>query len=199
MEEREPDDEQSGTDFSSDDDFADKTYSPPKKVAKLSKKKKQPKKKKDIEFEDKKKVAIAVGAYKNLYDVSDPGYMDKQLEKTCWKKVAETTGLDFNTCVSHWQSLKRSARYHAQPKSIPSKSGASSSELKKKYRDEWQFAEAMSFYTPPSLKKQESLVSIVNTTSNKEREESVSMDDSMEDSNDTMLTETTNVESVYVS
>lgn len=50
----------------------------------------------------------------------------------------------------------------ARPARIPFKSGAATNELDgdddKKYKDEWQFAEVMNFFTPPALKKHEKLI-----------------------------------------
>lgn len=122
-------------------------------------------KKKDLEFEVKSKVAAEVAKFQNLFETSHAKYSDKQLESASWKKVAESVGLTTEVCKKHWESLKRSARYYAREEKIPSKSGAGADEVVKKYKDQWIFADAMQFYTPPSLKKAEQLVSITNMTS----------------------------------
>lgn len=169
-------------------------YKTPKKTSKSGK---GASKKKDAEFDAKKSVAIEIAKYKNLYEIEDPKYYDKVLEATCWKKVAKNTGLSKEMCVKHWSSLKRSAKYHVRETKLPYKSGASADDeaVQKKYKEDWPFAEVMAFYTPPSLKKQEKLVSLYNrpSTSKASETENFTMDES---SVDTVISETT--ESVYV-
>lgn len=120
-------------------------------------------KKREIQFEDKKNVAIEVGRYKNLHDTSDPNYMNKIVENASWKKVSEATGLSVEICIEYWNSLKRSAKYHARPPRIPYVSGAEGGEVPNKYKDDWQYANYMAFYTPPSLKNNEPHMSVCNT------------------------------------
>lgn len=108
-------------------------------------------------------MAVEVGLYKNLFDTSDPEYMNKIIEAATWKKVSEATGLSVEVCIDYWTSLKRSARYYARPQRIPYKSGAEGGVVEKKYRDEWPLADYMAFYTPPALKDNEKHVSICNT------------------------------------
>lgn len=130
---------------------------------------KKPQLKKDLEFEDKRKVAVAVSKYGHLYDVRHPKFYDKRLENAAWKAVSDSVKLPVNDCIKHWTSLKRSANYFARPTRIPFKSGAGANELdEKKYKDEWKYAEVMSFYTPPALKQPETLISVCNTTASNE-------------------------------
>lgn len=60
--------------------------------------------------------------------------------------------------------IKRSARYHALEGKLPSKSGASAEEVLKMtvYKEKWLLKDAMSFYTPPGLRKKSNLTSITN-------------------------------------
>lgn len=138
--------------------------SPPKK---RNKRNVTTNKKKDSEFEAKKKVALQVKKFKNLYDSSDKKHFDKNLESTCWKKVSKETGLDVKTCMHQWESLKRSAKYYAREIKLPYKSGASADDpdVQKKYKDEWKYAEIMEFYTPPSIKKAAPVLSVYNRPS----------------------------------
>lgn len=149
------------TDYEPSDEEMEET--PTKK----SKPSKATQKKKEAEFEAKKNVAVEVEKYKNLYQIEHPKYYDKTLETSCWKKVAKSAGFDRATCEKHWESLKRSARYHSRDTKMPYKSGASADDdaVQKKYKDDWAFADVMAFYTPPSLKKQEKLVSVYNRAS----------------------------------
>lgn len=128
---------------------------------------KKPEKKKNLEFEDKRNVAIAVSKHANLYDVANPKYSDKRAENAAWRDVSESANLPIEDCIKHWISLKRSANYYVRPKKILFKSGAGADELDnddtKKYKDDWQYADAMSFFTPPALKQHEKLISVCNT------------------------------------
>lgn len=140
---------------------------------------------------------MEVAKYKNLYDISHAEYSDKRLEATAWKKVSENTGLDIATCTKHWASLKRSANYHIKPQRIPFKSGAGANdkEVEQKYRDDCEFFDIISFYTPPSLKKPESLVSFLNQPG-----KSTDQDFLVEETTtSTMVSENSaNIESVYL-
>lgn len=122
-------------------------------------------KKRDAEFEKKKIVALEVSKYPNLFDISHQKYSDKTVETISWKKVSEATGFFVDDCCKLWNSLKRSARYYARVPKIPCKSGAAgaSTSIEKKYRDEWMHADCMAFYTPPSLKEPEKMITICNT------------------------------------
>lgn len=123
--------------------------------------------KKEKEFDIKKRVALEVSKYKNLFDVSHPKYMDKNLEMACWEKVAKEIGKSIDEAISYWSSLKRSARYYCQVPKIPFKSGAAADEIPSKYKGDWSLADVMSFYTPPALKNVEGMVSILNTSTEK--------------------------------
>lgn len=155
----------------------------------------------------KKNVALEVAKYKNLFDDADPAYCDKKLEKVAWKKVAEQTDLNVDTCKDLWSSLKRSAKYYAKTPRDPFKSGAGAGDEKvqKKYKDKWQFADVMSFYTPPALRNTGSHVSIHNlpATSSKKDSSNIDLNDSASDADSvsTANTASTTLDggSVYVS
>lgn len=123
-------------------------------------------KKKDIQFQEKKKVALAVSKHANIYDIKNDGYADRQREVASWKKIAEETGIDVDTCITHWKSLKSSAKYFTKQPKIQSKSGAAAGDVndQEKFKSQWQFKDVMAFYTPPSLRTG-SLLSIVNNAS----------------------------------
>lgn len=195
-----------------DDEYTDKSYIPSKDDEKMmqreeideagpsaAKKHKPTKKplKKNITFEEKKNVAMQISKHNNLFDITNAGYSDKRLEKATWKKISDEVGLNVEKCMQHWESLKRSAKYHARPTRDPFKSGAAadSEEVQRKYKDEWQFADVMSFYTPPALKKSVSLVSICNSasTSSKKGNSDVDMNDT------SAIDDLSEIESVYVS
>lgn len=152
-----------------------------------------------------KKVAAEVSKYKYLYEVDHPKFMDRQMQSSAWKKVSEVVGINIDTCKSHWESLKRRACYHGKETKVPYKSGASSTddEVQKKHKKGWEFAEVMSFYTPPSLKEKDELVSVLNkpsTSFESETEVGNATMISNEDSSSTMLTELSESnESIYVS
>lgn len=168
-----------------------------------SKKRKTSKKplKRDIVFEEKKKVASEVAKYKHLFDITNAQYSDRALQKTTRKKVSEQVGLPSDKCIKHWESLKSSASYHAKPTRDPYKSGAAadSEEVQKKYKEEWQFADIMSFYTPPALKKAEKLVSIWNQpgASSSKASSDIDMNESL--SSAALTDDLDETESVYVS
>lgn len=75
--------------------------------------------------------------------------------------------MDVKACIAYWESLKRSAKYYAREIKFPYKSGASAYDpaVKKKYKDEWSFAEVIHFYTPPSLRKPAPVMSVYNCPS----------------------------------
>lgn len=179
-------------------DFDEETERPSKRRKKQTAKTKPKKLKKHEEFEEKKNVALEVAKYKNLFDVADPGYCDKALEKAAWKKVAEQTDLSVQTCKDHWVSLKRSASYFAKPPREPYKTGAAADdeEVQQKYKDKWQFADIMSFYTPPVLKTAESLVSIQNLPGSSSNKDVSDIDSA---SNASTTSTTCDARSVYVS
>lgn len=131
-----------------------------------SKKTKTTLKKKEIEFEEKRRVAEEVSKHMNIYDICNASYSDKQLESATWRKIAESTGLDIDVCKRHWNSLRHSANYYASEKKIPYKSGADADDpiLEEKYRSDWQYKDTMSFYTPPKKRSASSTVSITNTS-----------------------------------
>lgn len=207
------------TEGSVDDEDNDKTYKPSqleikiameteaedielfsKSKAKGSKRKVT--RKKDQEFEIKEKVATEVAKYRNLFEVSDPKYADKQLESATWKKVSEVVGVDVDTTIKHWNSHKRSARYYARESKIPSKSGAAADEMdwRRIYKEDWQFGEVMSFYTPPALKPSEPLVSILNPIPSTSKSGTDVDSDILENATTaSVFTESTDLESVYVS
>lgn len=120
-----------------------------------------------------------------------------------WLKVSKDTGINIDKCINLWESLKRSSRHYANVPKLPYKSGASTSQIPKPYREDWQFANLMSFYIPPSLKNNEPLVSISNANIGKETaisENNLSVDESTSDTGHTDITEVTDLnESVYVS
>lgn len=124
---------------------------------------KKPPKKKELQFDIKTKLATAISKHPNLFDVNNPKYSDSRAENASWNDVSKSIDLSIADCMKHWASLKRSASYFARPARIPFKSGAAANELDdddgKKYKDEWEFAEVMNFYTPPALKKHEKLIS----------------------------------------
>lgn len=211
-----------------DDEFGDKSYAPTRadekiekndqqdeidfneesersaKKRKKQKSKSQPKSKKlkkNEEFEEKKNVALEVAKYNDLFDVADPGYCDKALEKATWKKVAELTDLSVETCKDHWVSLKRSANYYVNEPREPYKSGAAADdeEVQKKYKDKWQFADIMSFYTPPVLKASGSLVSICNLPGSSSKKDISDIDSISNASTAGTSTTTCDTKSVYVS
>lgn len=164
-----------------DDDDSDDEFTPGTSASKNSRKRnsssgQKSTKKKDLEFEDKRKVAIAISKHANLYDVRNPKYSDKRVENAAWKTVSASVKLPIAVCMKHWTSLKRSANYYARPARIPFKSGAGADEMKKtddkKYKDEWQFADVMNFYTAPSLKEHEKLISVCNTVTQEKIDES---------------------------
>lgn len=112
-----------------------------------------PSKKKDREFEIKKKIAEEVAKYPNLFDICDKSFADKPKTQATWNKVAAAVELPVQTCVNHWNSLKRSAKYHANERKIDCKSGASANEMTvETYREDWPYRDVMGFYTPPSLR-----------------------------------------------
>lgn len=156
--------------------------------------------KRDITFEEKKNVALEVAKYKYLFDITDAKYSDRLLQMTTWKKVSEQVDLPVDKCMKHWESLKNSASYHTKPTREPYKSGASADaeEVQKKYKEEWQFADIMSFYTPPVLKKTDSFVSIMNQprVSTSKASSEVDLNDSV---SSVTFDDLDGTESVYVS
>lgn len=109
--------------------------------------------KKEREFDDKKPVAEAVSKYPHIFDIHNQQFSDKQLQLSTWTKIAAEVGLPATKCVSHWNSLKRSAKYYANDPKIGFKSGASADEMAiERYRPGWQYHDVMAFYTPPSLR-----------------------------------------------
>lgn len=101
-------------------------------------------KKKDREFDEKKKIAKQVSKYPNIFDICNKSFADKHLTHFTWQKFATTIGLPVNTCVSHWNSLKRSAKYYSNEQKIPCKSSASADEMSVlTYRSNWPFADVM--------------------------------------------------------
>lgn len=135
---------------------------------------KKPPKKKELEFDIKTKLASAISKHANLFDVNNSKYSDSRAENASWKDISKSIGVSIDDCMKHWASLKRSASNFARPARIPFKSGAPGNELDdgddKKYKDEWQFADVMNFYTPPALKKHEKLISARNPSTSTEND-----------------------------
>ncbi|XP_055309487.1 uncharacterized protein LOC129573201 [Sitodiplosis mosellana] len=110
--------------------------------------------KKDREFDDKKKLAEEISKHPHIFDIIDPSFCDKQKQHATWNQIAVAVNLPVDKCISHWNSLKRSAKYYANDTKIAYKSGASAVEMSSQtYRAEWPFRNVMSFYTPPSLRE----------------------------------------------
>lgn len=151
----------------SDTDEIEEEEVAPKKKSKRGQLSQASKSKKRQEYDMKKKVAIEVSKFRNLFDTENAKYADKNFEGICWKKIAKATSLEVKTCMAYWDSLKRSAKYYAREVKFPYKSGASADDpaVKNKYKDEWSFADVMDFYTPPSLRKQAPLMSVYNRPS----------------------------------
>lgn len=59
-------------------------------------------KKKDLEYQDKKKIAQEVSKYPNLFDICNPLFSDKTLTQATWNKVSTAVDLPVSKCVSHW-------------------------------------------------------------------------------------------------
>lgn len=123
-------------------------------------------KKKDREFDDKKKIAEEVSKYPHIFDINNQQFSNKQLQQATWKKIATAVKLPTTTCVNHWNSLKRSAKYYANDRKIECKSGASADEMTSEtYRSEWQYRDVMAFYTPPSLRGGSDSIDLMNVRS----------------------------------
>lgn len=102
--------------------------------------------------------------FPNLFDVYNQSFSDETLMQSAWKKVSNAVDLPVDKCVAHWNSLKRSAKYHANESKIPGKSGTSAGEMTTEtYRSEWAFRDVMGFYTPPSLRNSTETIVLSNT------------------------------------
>lgn len=161
-------------------------------------------KRKDNENTLKIQVAEEVGKHPNLFDINNKNYMNRSKDSESWNAVSTNVGIDVSKCKAIWESLKRGARYHGKATKMPYKSGAGTDDpdVCSKKKKNWEFGDAMAFYTPPSLRPTETLVSVFNQEASTPAHLSASDDatfDSIIDDSSNVSMASAQSESVYVS